>query len=65
MTTKDDVKAYLEKTEEPQGPTQIGLALGFPYDRASSKVNGALKSLVAEGWACRVEKPVRYGKRRL
>jgi len=29
-------------------PTQIGLALGIPYDRASGYVNRHLKQLVAE-----------------
>jgi hypothetical protein len=63
MTMKDDVKAHLEKVNEFQGPTQIGLALGLAYASASSKVNSSLKLLVAEGWAERREKPVRYGKK--
>ncbi len=64
MTIKDDVKNYLD-TIAPKsvGPTAIGRALGFDYGCASGSVTQPLKDLVAEGWAVRHEKPVRYGKR--
>ena len=61
---KDEVKAFLESiSPEACGPTRIGKELGFDYARASSSVMSSLKALVAEGWAERLEKPVRYGKR--
>lgn len=64
MKLKDDVKKYLESiSPRAAGPTTIGLEMGFDYARASSSVMAVLRSLVAEGWAERLEKPVRYGKR--
>lgn len=61
---KEPVKNYL-KTIAPDAasPTKIGQALGFSYGEASSKVNSSLKSLVADGWAVRLEKPVQYAKK--
>ncbi|MCL6446060.1 MAG: hypothetical protein K6T83_21890 [Alicyclobacillus sp.] len=37
----------------PIGPTEIGLALGFDYQQASSRTSPILKRLVAEGSAKR------------
>lgn len=43
------LKEIYQSTNEPEGPTQIGLALGFEYDCASSKCMNSLKKLVKEG----------------
>jgi len=64
INLKDDVKKFLESiAPEACGPTRIGKALGFDYDCASSVVMSSLKALVADGWAERLEGPVRYGKK--
>jgi hypothetical protein len=63
--TKDTVKAILESSEDPMGPTQIGMALGVSYATASGAVTKLLKALVAEGWAYRTdERHSKYGKER-
>ena len=63
MSIKDDVKKHLESiAPEADGPTAIGKALGFDYGRASSSVTQPLRALIKDGWAERLEKPVRYRK---
>lgn len=54
-TKKDDaVVRVLSMAGRPMGPTEIGKALGIPYERASSAVTPTLKRLLRAGKIRRV-----------
>jgi hypothetical protein len=63
---KDKVIEYLKSMNNGKTPTEIGLALGKPYNSASSSVSPALKYLVKCGLATRqiIDRKVLYSWKR-
>lgn len=60
MSTIKNVFNYLAEANNPLGPTEIGLGLGYNYNSASSAIMGPLKKLASAGLVQKTAKPVKY-----
>ena len=48
MEYYNEILAHLKDKEMGDSPTNMGLAFGLPYEKASSALTGAIKKLVKE-----------------
>lgn len=51
---KEEILEYLKYKPEGMSPTNLGMAMGFDYKKASARMTKPLEQLVKEKWITKI-----------